>query len=140
MNFTEARARCHQDSKDVAVSSFLHLPMPRSDVENKLYFDLIIWDNNNAWLDITEIFPPTTPRSWVYKDESPIVWAKWGKDRDNYQFQNRSNVVLNNRSRTWETVSTDTKNSVICSYMLPPEADLICTWLREYEKSGQPSG
>ena len=52
---------------DAAVSGFLSLPMPRSEAENQIYFDLIRpgrQAGTAAFLDITEILPVTNPRSW----------------------------------------------------------------------------
>ena len=53
--------------------------MPRNEAENQIYFDLISIRGHGprVWLDIVEVQPRTSPRSWVYKDGSPVTWFNW---------------------------------------------------------------
>lgn len=60
-NFADGRARFDQDSDDAGVSGFLSLPVPKSDAENQIYYDIV--SGGLTYLDIVEVLPITNPRS-----------------------------------------------------------------------------
>ena len=137
----EAQARCDQDSEDAGVPGFLHLPMPRNEMENQIYFDLISHQAVPAWLDILEVLPRTSPRSWMYKDGSPVSWFNWNAgEPNNYRGTNETEVQIfaadDRYSSTiygkWNDMSP-TNSLVLCTYFLPAGAETDCTWLHDFE-------
>ena len=143
MGHKDAQARCDQDSEDAGVPGFLHLPMPRNAAENEIYFNIISKQPSPAWLDIVEVNPtsPTSPRSWVFKDGSPVTWVNWNKNEPNnykggvpgkepqVQMYSAGDNGINGK---WN----DQYNSarlVVCTYFLPAGAENDCTWLHEFE-------
>ena len=138
----EAQARCDQDSIDAAVPGFLHLPMPRNELENQIYFDIISHQTLAAWLDIVEVQPPTSPRTWVFKDGSPVTWVNWNSgEPNNYRSgapNNEPQVEMYSADDTgrlngkWNDQHSKNK-LVVCTYFLPAGAENNCTWLHEFE-------
>lgn len=147
--FEEAQATCNEDTKNVTglnslVGSFLSLPRPRNDVENKLYADITdFYDQNHIWLDIAVDIPTTLPIPWIHNDSSPVEWLKWDQDqpefilKDDYYKNNdvsgeRISVVLKSDG-FWADSSYGRifKSSYsICTYFLPAGAENTCNWLQ----------
>ena len=136
MNHTRARAACNQDSEDAGFAGFLHLPMPRNEAENQIYFDIISGTERHAWLDIVEVMPRTSPRTWVYKDGSPVTWFNWKSgEPNNYRNTNETEVMMLNNENfpgQWNDQYNSNRLSV-CTYFLPAGAENDCTWLSEFE-------
>ena len=104
LTIAEGRARCDQDSEDVAagdasVSGFLHFPMPRNEAENQLFYDIL----GGGFLDITEILPSTSPRSWVYRDGSPVTWFKWFTGEPNHPNKEKHVEIYLQKEKTRST-------------------------------------
>ena len=127
---------------DAAVSGFLSLPMPRSEAENQIYFDLIRpgrQAGTAAFLDVTEILPVTNPRSWVYRDGSPVTWFNWWTpDEPNYPtFENNIEIgweyAFTDYFEKWNDVPDIRDRKSICVYYLPAGAQNTCSWLYDYE-------
>ena len=144
MRHGEAQARCDQDSEDAGVPGFLHLPMPRNEAENEIYFDIISQQTSPAWLDIVEVDPlsPTSPRTWAYKDGSPVTWVNWKSgEPNNYrggvpgkepQVQMYSADDTGRLNGKWND-QYSANRLVVCTYFLPAGAENNCTWLHEFE-------
>ena len=147
MRHAEAQARCDQDSVDASAPGFLHLPMPRNEVENRIYYDIIRYANGAqygtqavpAWLDIVEVQPPTYPRSWVYKDGSPVTWFNWNSgEPNNFAGKKETQVQMYSAHNSeafrgkWNDIDPS-DNLVVCTYFLPAGAENDCTWLHEFE-------
>lgn len=140
MTIAEGRARCDQDSEDVAagdasVFGFLHFPMPRNDAENQLFYDIL----GGGFLDITEILPSTSPRSWVYRDGSPVTWFKWFTGEPNHPNKERHVEMFNGRlnKRYWNDIDGNYpghQRNVNCIYFLPAGAEKICPWLQDLHR------
>ena len=142
MRHGEAQARCDQDSADAAVPGFLHLPMPRNEVENQIYFDIISQQTSPAWLDIVEVQPFTSPRTWVYKDGSPVTWVNWNSgEPNNYRGGTPGNEPQVEMYSADDTGRLNGKwndrpvanRLVVCAYFLPAGAENNCAWLHEFE-------
>ena len=148
MKREEAQARCDQDSEEAGVPGFLHLPMPRNEVENQIYSDIIRYADGTqsfgkptqkgvAWLDIVEVQPRTTPRSWVYKDGSPVTWFNWSGPEPNNWGGKETEVQMYQDPEVyrgeWNDCPKDLDNLVVCTYFLPEGAENDCTWLHEFE-------
>ena len=145
MNFDDGRARCDQDSQDASASGFLHLPMPRSDAENQIYIDLIesssatsVNSPRNTFLGITEVYPQTSPRSWVLEDGSPATHFNWYPGEPN-DLNTEPFVLLHPPSGTWNDIGATRPNGtqhqlkIVCSYYLPAEAQSLCPWLSDFQ-------
>ena len=158
MKHGDARARCDQDSEDAGVPGFLHLPMPRNAAENEIYYDIISQHdiitgyNDVAWLDIVEVQPPTSPRTWVYKDGSPVTWFNWHSgEPNNYRGgkpNNEPNIQMfsapanseaargtshKRTGRKWNDRNPANLSLGVCTYFLPAGAENDCAWLHEFE-------
>lgn len=145
MNFEDGRARCNQDSEDASASGFLHMPMPRSDAENQIYIDLIesslatsANSHRNTFLGITEVYPQTSPRSWVLEDGSPATHFNWHPNEPN-DLNTEPFVLLHPPSGTWNDIGGTRPNGtqhqlkIVCSYYLPAEAQGLCPWLSDFQ-------
>ena len=133
MNFAEGRVRCDADSDAVGVSGFLSMPVPRSDAENQIYFDII--SGGNAYLDIAEVLPITNPRSWVYRDGSPATYLPWSPDEPNHP-QTEHNVEIGWEGKiTWNNSPSSRLKLIVCTYALPAGAENTCPWLSDFEDS-----
>ena len=138
MRHGEAQARCDQDSEDAGVPGFLHLPMPRNEAENQIYFDIISQDDiitsDKAWLDIVEVQPRTSPRSWVYKDGSPVTWFNWSSGEPNNANGHETEVDMADHDGKWiDHYGWDSHRRAVCTYFLPAGAENDCSWLHEFE-------
>ena len=126
---------------DAAVSGFLSLPMPRSEVENQIYFDLIRpgrQAGTAAFLDITEILPVTNPRSWVFRDGSPVTWFNWAPPHEpnGPTFEHRIEIgwaTSVDYFEKWNDVPDIRDRKAVCVYRLPAGAQNSCPWLNDYE-------
>ena len=127
---------------DAAVSGFLSLPMPRSEAENQIYFDLIRpgrQAGTAAFLDITEILPVTNPRSWVYRDGSPVTWFNWWSpvEPNNPTFEHNIEIgweyAGTDYFEQWNDVPDIRDRKAVCVYYMPAGAQNICPWLNDYE-------
>ena len=127
----QAQAKCDQDSADAAVSGFLHLPMPRNEVENQIYLDIIRQQTSPAWLDIVEVQPKTSPRTWVYKDGSPVTWFNWKSSEPNNVRGIETEVEMEATGK-WND-HHQVGRPAVCTYFLPAGAENECTWLHEFE-------
>ena len=135
VNHVEAGAFCDQDSEDADVGQFLHLPMPRNESENQIYFDIIDGEEKGTWLDIHEVMPRTEPRRWVYKDGSEVTWLNWASGEPNNYKKGSNNeltvemLITNgqwNDQRKYHTFA-------VCTYLLPAGAENVCTWLHDFQ-------
>ena len=134
MTHEEAQTLCDQHSDEAGFSGFLHLPMPRNEKENQIYLDIIKSEEQNAWLDIAEVQPPTSPRSWVYKDGSAVTWTNWksGEPNNNKGLsETQAEMWLENGE--WNDAPPSYNNSVVCTYFLPSGSEKNCPWLYDYE-------
>ena len=140
MNFAEGRARCDQDSADASVSGFLHMPMPRSEAEQQIYFDLVKDRPSSTFLDITEVFPKTNPRTWALKDGSLATWFNWLAGEPNDSGNGEPNVELlrdwgpgGDRLGNWNDLPGNLPRNIVCSYFLPAGAENNCPWLTDFQ-------
>ena len=137
MEYYEAQVKCDQDSEEADVPGFLHLPIPRNEEENQIYFDLIRIKGNGprVWLDIVEVEPITSPRSWVYGDGSPVTWFNWAPGEPNNTNATLATVVeMADHDGKWNDHSHwDNARRGFCTYFLPARAENDCTWLHEFE-------
>ena len=130
-NFADGRARCDQDSDDAGVSGFLSMPTPRSDAENQIYYDIV--SGGKAYLDIVEVLPITSPRSWVYRDGSPATYLKWTSGEPNYP-EKEHNVEIGRGGRSsWNNLPGSATKLIVCTYSLPAGAQNTCPWLNDFE-------
>ena len=133
MNFAEGRVRCDADSDAVGVSGFLSMPVPRSDAENQIYFDIV--SGGTAYLDIVEVLPNTNPRSWVYRDGSPATYLNWSPNEPNTP-DRENNVEIGWGGRiTWNDLPSSGRKLIVCTYALPAGAENTCPWLNDFEDS-----
>ena len=146
MNVEDGRARCNQDSEDASVSGFLHMPMPRSDAENQIYIDLIesslatsANSPRNTLLGINEVYPQTSPRSWVLENGSPATYFNWYTGEPN-DLNTEPFVLLHpTLGGKWNDISANRPNGtpyllkIVCSYYLPVEAQGLCPWLSDFQ-------
>ena len=149
MEFNDAHVKCDQDSIDaVGIRSnnngFLHLPMPRNDVEKQEYEYIFEWFYDSGywswteysylsvWLDIS--MPETLPRSWVYKDGSLVEWFNWGSGRpfqSNQQDGQEVFVTMTEAGNWIDTIEFTELNQAICTVVLQAGAENVCTWLSD---------
>ena len=142
MNFSEGRARCDQDSIDASVSGFLHMPMPRSETEHQIYFDLVKDRPYSTYLDITEVFPKTNPRTWELKDGSLATWFSWNANEPNDHGNGEPFIEMlrdfgpgGDRLGNWNDMGGDGNHqrNIVCSYFLPAGAENNCPWLSDFQ-------
>ena len=133
MNFAEGRVRCDADSDAVGVSGFLSMPVPRSDAENQIYFDII--SSGNAYLDIVEVLPITNPRSWVYRDGSPATYLPWSPREPNGPTYEHNVEFGWSGLNTWNDLGDNRRNWVVCTYSLPAGAENTCPWINDFDDS-----
>ena len=129
-NFADARVRCDQDSDDAGVSGFLSLPVPKSDAENQIYYDIV--SGATTYLDIVEVLPITNPRSWVYRDGSPATYFNWEAGEPNYP-EREHNVEIGFHGVKWNNLPSDVLKLIVCTYSLPAGAQNTCPWLNDFE-------
>ena len=133
MTNAQARAVCDQDSEDADVAGFLHLPMPRNDLENQIYFGIIAGEERGTWLDIHEVIPRTSPRTWVYKDGSPVTWVNWAPGEPNdYRNSNETDAEMLFTNGKWNDQRMY-NTFAVCTYFLPAGVENDCTWLHDFE-------
>ena len=144
LSFHDGRARCDQDSEDASVSGFLHMPMPRSETENQMYFDLVKARPLNTYLDITEIYPQTSPRSWELSDGSTATFFSWYPNEPNdlntepfAQLLRDHGTEPTRSAGLWNDVGNngDHLANIVCSYFLPAGAENSCPWLSDFQDS-----
>ena len=135
MTHEEAQTRCNQHSDEAGFSGFLHLPMPRNEKENQIYFDIIKSQEQNAWLDIAEVQPPTSPRSWVYKDGSAVTWTNWESgEPNNWRGDLETQADMKSTNGKWnDSNPSDDNRRAVCTYFLPAGSEKNCPWLYDYE-------
>ena len=135
MTYEEAQTLCNQHSDEAGFSGFLHLPMPRNEKENQIYFDIIKRDEPNVWLDIAEVQPPTSPRSWAYKDGSAATWTNWNcGEPNNYGGDSETQADMKPDMGKWNDAPPSYNNRlVVCTYFLPAGSEKNCPWLYDYE-------
>ena len=142
MSQEEARMDCGQDSADAAGeeyrSAFLTLPRPMSHADNDLYFDTFhahteTHQSDRYWLDITEKFPATDERQWIYSDGSPNQWHLFKDGEPNDHGDDGEPYVEVDHERFWNDVKATTQHKYMCVYYLPEGAERPCPWLQDYE-------
>ena len=136
MTHEEAQTLCDQHSDEAGFSGFLHLPMPRNEKENQIYLDIIKSEEQNAWLDIAEVQPPTSPRSWVYKDGSAATWTNWESGEPNNwngDLETQADMKSTNGKWTDAPPSYCCNRRAVCTYFLPAGSEEKCPWLYDYE-------
>ena len=134
IRLSDARAVCEQDSEAAVAAGFLHLPMPQSEGENRVYLSLIAGSGQHAWLDIDEVMPRRSPRTWVYRDGSPVTWFNWsGPSEPNNNKGHEDQVEMYHATGKWNDRPDNANRVAVCSYFLPAGAENDCTWLREFE-------
>ena len=114
--------------------------MPRTEAENQIYYDLIkrfgLW--SPAFLDITEVLPVTSPRSWVFRDGSPVTWFNWAPNEPNNDNHVENHVEIGwkwfggDYQEKWNDMSDMRDGKAVCVYYMPPGAQNICPWLNDY--------
>ena len=85
------------------------------------------------------MLPVTHPRSWVYRDGSPVTWFNWhSSEPNNPAFENNielgyGSVAANDQ--WWNDVAGNRnyQRQVICTNLLPAGAQNNCTWLNNFE-------
>ena len=151
MDFDSGRAKCEEDSNKVStVSDFLHLPMPQNEDENNIYHDIVKDYATHVYLDITEVEPQTTPRSWELKNGTSATWFNWaagmpskitvdkGKPyiqmlRDSLGSGNGGWIEV---GPEWNSMTGEYKYpeaDTVCTYFLPAYSIDYCPWLRDFE-------
>ena len=135
LGLRDARAVCDQDSEAVVAAGFLHLPMPQSEGENQVYRSLIAESGEHVWLDIDEVMPRRSPRTWVYRDGSPVTWFNWDSGEPNNSLNSNENQVeMKIKNGKWNDRPDNADyRAAVCSYFLPAGAENDCNWLREFE-------
>ena len=136
--FTAARATCDEDSIAAGAPGFLHLPMPRNDAENEIYLDIV--QQRVAWLDITEVrgTEPGEPRSYVYRDGSPVTYFNWEPNEPNSRADNYVEIFGRFGGSTdgqWNDNVEWVRMHTICTYLLEAGAENTCTWLTELQNN-----
>ena len=115
--------------------------MPRNAAENQIYYDLIRpggQAGTAAFLDITEVLPVTSPRSWVYRDGSPVTWFNWASpgEPSSPTFENHVEIGWDccgsDYQEKWNDVPDIRDRKAVCVYYMPAEAQYICPWLNDY--------
>ena len=112
------------------------MPMPRSETENQIYYDIVGVKSYSTYLDITEIFPKTNPRTWKFKDGSPATWFSWNAGEPNDSGNGEPYVAMLSRGGgDWNDAGGDGNypQNVVCSYFLPAGAENNCPWLRDFQ-------
>ena len=134
MTHEEAQTRCNQHSDEAGFSGFLHLPMPRNETENQIYFDIIKSEEQNVWLDIAEVQPSTSPRSWVYKDGLAATWTNWNSgEPNNYGGSSETQAEMRPDNGKWNDVIPSDIRRAVCTYFLPAGSEKKCPWLYDYD-------
>jgi len=149
LNFESGRAKCEEDSNKVSsISDFLHLPMPQSEDENKIYYDIVKNYATHVYLDITEVEPQTTPRSWELKNGTSAMWFNWltspskitvGKGKPYIQMLRDTSGVNNEGGwievgAQWNEMKGEyilPEGDIVCTYFLPAYSIDYCPWLRD---------
>ena len=106
------------------------MPMPRNDAENQIYYDIV--SGGLAYLDIVEVLPNTSPRSWVYRDGSPVTYFKWASGEPNYP-DREHNVEISWVGSSWNNLPATATKLIVCTYSLPAGAQNTCPWLNDFE-------
>ena len=121
---------------DAVGSGFLSLPMPRSIEENQLYYEL----TKSALLDIVEVLPVTSPRSWVYRDGSPVTWFNWADGEPSspskaHYVEFGFKTPTKDHGARWNDVTgpSSRPRRIVCTYFLPAGAELVCPWLNDFQ-------
>lgn len=149
MNLQSARAKCKLDSEAVAngddkISDFLHLPIPRSKNENQIYFDLVPNSpQSRYWLDIVEVLPQTSPRTWEDRYGESISYFQWAAGEPNnhlghqeiyvHAYSEKNGARWNGRWNDAGPESPGTDFIAVCCYFLEAGAEDICPWLTNYQ-------
>ena len=136
-DFGPARDICDKDSaavidEDSSIDGFLHLPIPKNAAENQIYADLA---DTKYWLDITEVIPRTSPRSWEDRNGEPITFFNWGigePSRISNAHGGLENLIEAYEDGLWNDQDT-WKDLAICTLFLPAGAEDICTWLQDFQ-------
>ena len=119
------------------------MPMPRSETEHQIYFDLVKDRPYSTYLDITEVFPKTNPRTWELKDGSLATWFSWRAGEPNDQNTEPHVEMLRDygpdrndpslRVGDWNDMGGDHQRNIVCSYFLPAGAENNCPWLSDFQ-------
>ena len=135
MTHEEAQTRCNQHSDEAGFSGFLHLPMPRNEKENQIYFDIIKSEEQYVWLDIAEVQPSTSPRSWVYKDGLAATWTNWNSgEPNNYGGSSETQAEMQPDNGKWnDAIPSYINRRAVCTYFLPSGSEKKCPWLYDYD-------
>ena len=151
LDFNSGRAKCEEDSSKVSsVSDFLHLPMPQNEDENKIYHDIVKDYDFNVYLDITEVVPQTTPRSWELKNGTSPMWFNWvvlpskiTVDKGTPYIQMLRDTPGGRNEGYWLEVGEEwnsmegkyelPEGDIVCTYFLPAYSIDYCPWLRDFE-------
>ena len=144
LDFESGRAKCEEDSNKVSsVSDFLHLPMPQSEDENKIYHDIVKDYAFHVYLDITEVKPQTTPRSWELKNGTSAMWFNWavGSPSKITVGKGKPYIQLTQKKGSWLEVGVQwndmkgeyefPEGDIVCTYFLPAYSIDYCPWLRD---------
>ena len=150
-NFSDARYICDDYTAigDDAYTGLLHLPMPRNEAENKIYFNLfkeiisIFVADFRPWLGIINgQIGFNSIRSWYYLDESPVTWTNWGPNETSYDFgdeevESTINVeegnVIMGKDGYWYKKPPNYERPIFCTHFLPAAAENFCPWLRDFD-------
>ena len=134
LNFQKGRAKCNQDSDAVSASGFLHMPMPRSEAENQIYHELVKDKKKNTYLDIAEVQPPTSPRSWKLKDGTPATWFNWAPGQPGTKsYITMLRDTSDSNTGLWMNSDGTNGRNIVCTYFLPAYSVNYCSWLRNFE-------
>ena len=122
-NIWEARALCKADS------SYVHLPIPKSDEQNTFYYNLVgsqsSWD---LWLGISDELNESV---WIADDGSgPITYANWMPGEPSNHFHSEHWGEMDLYTAGWndfdganaepeERLNTSNENKVICTFVVP---------------------
>ena len=112
--------------------------MPRTALENFIYYYGLEAGGIHAYLDITEVLPNTNPRSWVYRDGSPVTYFHWYRgvrDEPNTpESENHVEIGYGAYGEGWNDVNGDSthQSQVVCTYFLPAGAQNTCPWLNDF--------
>ena len=121
-NIWEARALCKADS------SYVHLPIPKSDEQNTFYYNLVgsqsSWD---LWLGISDELNESV---WIADDGSgPITYANWNPGEPNNDFNSEHWGEMDLYTAGWNDYGADSEpeerlnisneNKVICTFLVP---------------------
>ena len=150
LDFNSGRAKCEEDSNKVSsVSDFLHLPMPQNEDENKIYHDIVKDYATHVYLDITEVEPQTTPRSWELKNGTSATWFNWltpprnitvGKGKPYIRMLRDTQGGMNNGNwletgPQWNSMTGEYDYPLadtVCTYFLPAYSIDYCPWLIDF--------